>query len=84
MLRRSGLVQEVDPNLYVGARVRLGDVVTDHSVAGQLDALRERVDRLLEDSRAALLRDEIPELPAEPETDGRTEPAQDEDENAGT
>ena len=81
--RNVGLVQEVDPDLYIGARVRLGDVVTDHSIAGQLDALRERVDRLLEDSRAALLRDEIPELPAGSETDGRDEPAQGEDENAG-
>jgi hypothetical protein len=58
--------------------------VTDHSIAGQLDALRERVDRLLEDSRAALLRDEIPELPAESQTDGGDRQTQGEDENAGT
>ena len=69
---------------------------TDHSIAGQLDALRESVDRLLEDSRQALLRGEEPDLPVEVETaeDEETEstaqgeeteaPAQDEDAEATT
>ncbi len=34
---------QLDPSLFVGVRVRLGDVVVDHSVAGQLDALRATV-----------------------------------------
>lgn len=34
---------QLDPSLFVGVRVRLGDVVVDHSIAGQLDALRATV-----------------------------------------
>lgn len=81
--RNVGLAQQVDPDLYVGLRIRLGDVVTDNSIAGQLDGLRERVERLLADSREALLRDETPQLPADvgPDSDGAT--AGGEDANAG-
>jgi F-type H+-transporting ATPase subunit b len=79
--RNVGLQQQVDPALYVGLRVRLGDVVTDHSIAGQLDALRERVDRLLEDSREALLRYENLELSFGAGSD--SEPPAQEDEHAG-
>jgi hypothetical protein len=82
--RNVGLHQQVDSDLYVGLRVRLGDVVTDHSIAGQLDALRERVDRLLEDSREALLRYENLELPAGAGPNGDEPAEENEDGHAGT
>jgi F-type H+-transporting ATPase subunit b len=66
--RNVDLTQQVDPGLFLGARVRLGDVVTDHSIAGQLDALRDRIDQLLEESRRALLQEEEPDLPVGEET----------------
>jgi F-type H+-transporting ATPase subunit b len=81
--RNVGLDQRIDPDLYLGLRVRLGDVVTDHSIAGQLDALRERVDRLLETSRDALLRDETPEVPDEMGLAGQGTAAEGEDVDAG-
>lgn len=41
---------EIDPKLAAGARVRLGDLVIENSVAGQLEALREEVLQAIEES----------------------------------
>ncbi len=41
--RNVNLDIQVDPSLAVGVRVRLGDIVVDNSIAGQLDGLRENV-----------------------------------------
>ncbi len=41
--RNVNLDVRVDPTLYVGVRVRMGDVLVDNSIAGQLEALRDRV-----------------------------------------
>lgn len=81
--RNVGLDQRIDPDLYVGLRVRLGDVVTDHSIAGQLDDLREQVDRLLEASRQALLRDETPEFGGDMALDSEGTAAEGGDTDAG-
>lgn len=45
--RNVNLDIKVDPALAVGIQVRLGDVVVDNSVAGQLEALREGVAQTL-------------------------------------
>lgn len=39
--RHVNLELRTDPNLAAGLRVRLGDMVVDHSIAGQLNELRE-------------------------------------------
>jgi len=41
--RNVNLDIKVDPALFAGVRVRMGDVVVDNSVAGQLDALHDDV-----------------------------------------
>ncbi|MDD3826655.1 MAG: hypothetical protein GX597_14010 [Anaerolineaceae bacterium] len=41
---------EVDPGLAAGARVRLGDLVLENSIAGRLEALREDVLNRIEES----------------------------------
>lgn len=45
--RNVNLDIKVDPTLAVGIRVRLGDVIVDSSVAGQLETLREGVAQTL-------------------------------------
>ena len=40
---------EVDPELAVGLRVRLGDIVVENSIVGQLDDLKDRVSTSLKE-----------------------------------
>jgi F-type H+-transporting ATPase subunit b len=47
--RHINLELSVDPGLAAGLRVRLGDILVDHSIAGELDELREMVSRSLEE-----------------------------------
>lgn len=47
--RNVNLDIQVDPDLAVGLKVRLGDIVVDNSVAGQLEALRGDVMSALEE-----------------------------------
>lgn len=47
--RNVNLEIRVDPQLAVGLQVRLGDVIVDNSVAGQLEALREQVEKTLQE-----------------------------------
>jgi F-type H+-transporting ATPase subunit b len=47
--RNVNLEVEVDPALAAGLRVRLGDIVVDNSVAGDLEELREDVAEVLEE-----------------------------------
>jgi F-type H+-transporting ATPase subunit delta len=41
--RHVDLEIQVDPSLVAGIRVRIGDIIVDSSVAGQLDELRDQV-----------------------------------------
>jgi F0F1-type ATP synthase delta subunit len=43
---------KVDPSLGLGLQVRLGDLVMDTTIAGQLDGLRENVVEALEERTA--------------------------------
>ena len=47
--RHVNLELKIDPALVAGSRVRLADILVDHSIAGQLDELRETVAQTLED-----------------------------------
>jgi F-type H+-transporting ATPase subunit b len=40
--RHVDLQVQVDPHLVAGVRVRIGDIIVDSSIAGQMDELRER------------------------------------------
>jgi F-type H+-transporting ATPase subunit b len=47
--RHVNLELKTDPNLAAGLRVRLGDMVVDHSITGQLNELREAVSKALQE-----------------------------------
>jgi F-type H+-transporting ATPase subunit b len=47
--RHVNLELRTDPNLAAGLRVRLGDMVVDHSIAGQLNELREATLKALQE-----------------------------------
>jgi F-type H+-transporting ATPase subunit b len=50
--RHIDLEVQVDPQLVAGIRVRIGDIVVDSSIAGQLDELRGQVVAALEERMA--------------------------------
>jgi F-type H+-transporting ATPase subunit b len=47
--RHVGLEVQVDPKLVAGVRVRIGDIIVDSSVAGQMDELRDRALQVLDE-----------------------------------
>jgi F0F1-type ATP synthase delta subunit len=47
--RNVNLEMNTDPSLSAGLRVRLGDIVVDNSLAGQLDELRDNVAQSLQE-----------------------------------
>jgi F0F1-type ATP synthase delta subunit len=50
--RHVNLELKTDPALAAGIRVRLGDTIVDHSIAGQLADLRESVSTALKERMA--------------------------------
>jgi len=40
--RHVDLEVRIDPDLVAGVRVRIGDIIVDSSIAGQLDELRDK------------------------------------------
>ncbi len=47
--RNVNLEMDTDPSLAAGLRIRLGDIVVDNSLAGQLDELRDNVAQSLQE-----------------------------------
>ena len=47
--RHVALEAQVDSKLVAGVRVRIGDIIVDSSIAGQMDELRERAVNALQE-----------------------------------